>query len=181
MKRPNLEPVSLEEVANIFQNLKISSPGHDELTPIILRLCFPTITDPLVHTLRHFFTERLFPTELKIAYVLPSYEADDNMVFDNYRPVSLLCILSKVFEKVMYSRLSSFLERNKILLNNEFGFRKHHSADMALMILHDKMVKALKKCDNVNGIYWDISKAFDTVDHGTLLLKLDNYVAKGSV
>ena len=96
------------------------------------------------------------------------------MVFNNYRPVSLLCILSKVFEKVMYSRLYSFLERNKILLNNQVGFRKHHSAYMALMILLDKIVKALENDDNVIGIYLDFSKAFDTVDHGTLLLKLEH-------
>ena len=102
------------------------------------------------------------------------------MVFNNYRPVSLLCILSKVFEKVMYSRLSSFLERNKILLNNQFGFRKHHSAYMALMILLDKIVKALENVDYVIGIYLDFSKAFDTVDHGTLLLKLEHNGVRGS-
>ena len=100
--------------------------------------------------------------------------------FNNYRPVSLLCILSKVFEKVMYSRLSSFLERNKILLNNQFGFRKHNSAHMALMILLDKIVKALENGDNVIGIYLDFSKAFDTVDHGTLLLKLEHNGVRGS-
>ena len=102
------------------------------------------------------------------------------MVFNNYRPVSLLCILSKVFEKVRYSRLSSFLERNKILLNNQFGFRKHHSTYMALMILLDKIVKALENDDNVIGIYLDFSKAFDTVDHGTCLLKLGHNGVRGS-
>ena len=137
-----LEPVSLEEVTNIFKNLKNSAPGHVELNPSILRSCFPTIKEPLVHILNLSLTEGLFPAESKIANVLPLYKADDNMVFNNYRPVSLLCILSKVFEKVMYCRLSSFLERNKILLNNQFVFRKHHSAYMALMILLDKIVKA---------------------------------------
>ena len=175
-----LEPVSLEEVTNIFQNLKNSAPGHDELNPSILRSCFPAIKEPLVHILNLSLTEGLFPTELKIANVLPLYKADDNMVFNNYRPVSLLCILSKVFEKVMHSRLSSFLERNKILLNNQFGFRKHHSAYMALMILLDKIVKALESGDYVIGIYLDFSKAFDTVDHGTLLLKLEHNGVRGS-
>ena len=175
-----LEPVSLEEVTNIFQNLKNSAPGHDELNPSILRSCFPTIKEPPVHILNLSLTEGLFPAELKIANVLPLYKADDNVVFNNYRPVSLLCILSKVFEKVMYSRLSSFLEKNQILLNNQFGFRKHHSAHMALMILLDKIVKALENGDYVIGIYLDFSKAFDTVDHGTLLLKLEHNGVGGS-
>ena len=93
-----IEPVCLEEVTNIFEDLKNSAPGHDELTPSILRSCFPTIKEPLVHILKLSLAQWLFPAELKIANVLHVYKADDNMVFNNYRSVSLLCILSKVLK-----------------------------------------------------------------------------------
>ena len=71
-----------------------------------------------VHFESVFITRSFFPDELKIANVIPLYKADDRMYFNNYRSISLLCILSKVFEKVMYNRLISFLEFNKILIEN---------------------------------------------------------------
>ena len=93
------------------------------------------------------------------------------MVFNNYRPVSILSMLSKVFEKVMYSRLIDFLEENKILIVNQFSFRKNHSSYMALMVLIDKLTKALENGDYVIGMFLDFSKAFDTVNHHILLEK----------
>ena len=94
------------------------------------------------------------------------------MLFKNYRPVSLLCVLSKVFEKVMYSRLTSFLETQKIMYHKQFGFRKQHSTYMAIMILLDKLINSIENGEIVVGVYLDFSKAFDTVDHDILLTKL---------
>ena len=93
------------------------------------------------------------------------------MCFNNYRPVSLLCILSKVFEKVMYARLISFLEVNKILIQHQFGFRKKCSTYMALSILMDKLIKSLENGDYMIGVFLYFSKAFDTVDNDILLKK----------
>ena len=125
-------------------------------------------------------SQGIFPTELKIANVLPLYKADDCMVFNNYRPVSILCMLSKVFEKVMYSRLIDFLEDDKILFVNQFGFRKSHSSYMALMLLVDKLTKALENGVYIICVFLDFSKAFDTVNHHVLLEKLDYYGIRGS-
>ena len=69
----------------------------------------------------------VFPNELKVANVIPLYKADDPLKFNNYRPVSLLSILSKIFEKAMYNRLTDFLETQKLLMEKQFGFRKNHS------------------------------------------------------
>ena len=136
-----LVPVSIEEITSMIQGLKNSAPGHDDITADALRLRLPSITSPLVYILNLSLSQGVFPDELKIANVIPLYKADDRMCFNNYRPISLLCILSKVFEKVMYNRLISFLEFNKILIENQFGFRKKCSTYMALAVLIDKVIK----------------------------------------
>ena len=91
-------------------------------------------------------------------------------------------MLSKVFEKVMYSRLTDFLEDNKILIVNQFGFRKDHSSYMTLMVLTDRLTKALENGDYmyVIGLFLDFSNAFDTVNHHVLLAKLEYYGIRGS-
>ena len=108
---------------------------------------------------------------MKLANVIPLYKANNPDVFDNYRPVSLLCTLSKVLERVMYSRLIEYLETFTILLDNRFGFRKLNSSYMALMQLIDQRIKSLEKGETVIGVFLDFSKAFDTVDHDILLKK----------
>ena len=170
-----LVPVSIEEITSMIQGLKNSAPGHDDITADALRLCLPSITSPLVYILNLSLSQGVFPDELKIVNVIPLYKADDRMCFSNYLPVSLLCILSKVFEKVMYNRLISFLEFNKILIENQFGFRKKCSTYMALAVLIDKVIKSLESGDYMIGVFLDFSKAFDTVDHDILLKKLCHY------
>ena len=147
--------------------------------PVFLNCFLPVINGPLTHILNLSLLEGVFPSELKVADVLPLYKADDDMLFNNYRPVSLLPVLSKVFERLMYNRLISFLENNKILFKNQFGFRKQHSTYMALMVLLDKIVKALENGEFVVGTYLDFSKAFDMVDHSILLVKLEYYGIRG--
>ena len=139
-----------------------------------------SINSPLVHICNLSLQQRLFPDELKIANVLPLYKTCDPCVFNNYRPVSLLCVLSKVYEKIMYNRLIIFLENYDILFANQFGFRKLHSSYMALMVLTDKLIKSLENGEFVIGVYLDFSKAFATVDHEILLSKLSHYGIRGN-
>ena len=174
-----LSSITAEEIDEIFRSLRKSAQGHDELTSGILKLGLPYIKLPLLYVLNLSLEQGVFPKELKIANVIPLFKAEDPMKFNYYRPVSLLCILSKVFEKVMYSILFHFLESFKILIENQFGFRKQHSSYMALMVIIDKLIKSIDNGEQVYGVFLDFSKAFDTVDHDILLSKLYHYGIRG--
>ena len=175
-----LSPVTENEIYKIVQSLKNSAPGHDEISPQTLKSSVNYILSPLTHICNLSLQQGIFPNEMKIANVLPLYKADDPMAFNNYRPVSILCCISKVFEKMMYSRLLDFLNTYKILVEYQFGFRKQHSTYMALLALMDELTKALENKDYVVGIFLDFSKAFDTVNHIILLHKLYHYGVRGS-
>ena len=170
-----LEPVTEYENEINILSLKNGAPGYDDVTAQILKSCVLKVLEPLSYLCNRSLTEGIFPREMKIANVLPLYKSGDPMLFNNYRPVSLLCILSKVFEKVMYSWLLNFLYHYKVLISNQFGFRKSHYSYMALMVTINELRIALENGDYVIGIFLDYSKAFDTVNHEMLLDKLYHY------
>ena len=91
------------------------------------------------------------------------------MVFSNYRPVSVLPVFSKLLERLMYNRLISFINENKLLYDYQFGFQKGKSTYMAMVMVIDKISDALDRGDCVIGVFLDFSKAFDSVDHKILL------------
>ena len=167
-------------MSNILLSLKISATGWDEIPVKLLKLSNCYIVQPLTFISNLSLSQGMFPDKMKLANVIPLYKSDDPMYFNHYRPVALLCILSKVFEKIMYSRLLEFLENYQILYKNQFGFRKKHSTYMALMILVDKITKSLENGEFVIGIFLDFSKAFDTVNHDILLQKLHHYGIRGT-
>ena len=172
-------PVTTEEVGTIMNSLKDTSPGHDEIKIGPIRSVFSSIAEPLIYVCNLSLNQGIFPDILKIAIVIPLYKKDDPMFFKNYRPVSLLCSLYKVLEKIMYTRVISFLDDNKILFEYQFGFRKSHSTYLALTVLMDKLIKSIENGDHVVGVYLDFSKAFDTVNHEILLTKLNHYGIRG--
>ena len=164
-------PVTHAEINQIIMGLKNGAAGYDEITAVTLQLVSLHIIERHMYICNLSLNLGIFPTEMKLANVIPLYKANNAYVFNNYRPVSLLCTLSKVLERVMYSRLIEYLETFKILLDNQFGFRKWHSSYMALMQLTDQLIKSLEKGETVIGVFLDFSKAFDTVDHDILLKK----------
>ena len=122
-----LEPVTEAEIRRLIMSLESSAPGYDNIRSSILKMSLPFIYTPLTCISNLSLQEGVFPDELKIAKVIPLLKNDDPELFNNYRPVSLLCTVSKVFERIMYNRLLSFLDEYKILFSYQFGFRKHHS------------------------------------------------------
>ena len=119
-----IEPVSAPELDDILKTLRKWAPGYDEINIDIFKLCLPCIKHSLLYILNLSLHQDVFPNELKIAYVFPLLKSDDPMKFNNYRPVSLLSILSKLFEKAMHSRLVNFLEMHKKSMRNNLDFVK---------------------------------------------------------
>ena len=100
------------------------------------------------------------------------------MLVNNFRPVSVLPLFSKILERLMY-KILSFFNKHNLFYKYQFGFRERHGTDIALIVLIDKIMSALNEGDYVLGVVLDLSKAFDTVDHNILLMKLYKYGIRG--
>ena len=123
--------------------------------------------------------EGVFPDKLKVAKVYPVFKKGNKSDMNNYRPISVLSVFSKILERIVYKRVYSFLEKNNILYGSQFGFCKGLSTSMALLEFLNKIVDAFEKDSFVMGIFIDLSKAFDTINHEIILTKLYNYGLRG--
>jgi hypothetical protein len=123
--------------------------------------------------------EGIFPENLKVAKVIPVFKAGDSHSVTNYRPISILTIFSKIFEKIISTRLENYLEKYKILHENQFGFRRKVSTCSALLQLVDKISGSMDSRKTTIGVFIDLAKAFDTVDHQILFQKLEFYGVRG--
>ena len=125
--------------------------------------------------------EGIVPEELKLAKVTPIYKGEDDQLIQNYTPISVLPFFSKIFEKIIFINMIEFLNENKLFYDCQFGFRKNHATSHAIITLTERVSKALDTGKIVVGVFLDLKKAFDTVDHNILLQKLEKYGIKGNI
>ena len=176
-----LNPTNIHEILEIVRLLKSTkSSGYDELSINVIKQIIHYIASPLCYIFNLSLSTGLFPQSMKTAKIIPIYKKNDASIISNYRPISLLPSLSKILEKIVYKRLYSFLDINKILISNQYGFRKNHSTDYAILQLCDQIAASLSKKEHIIGIFMDLSKAFDTIDHNILLKKLRTYGIRGT-
>jgi len=176
-----LNPTTACEITTIIAGLKNSdSKGYDELSVCLLKKCSYELVLPLTSIFNQSILEGTVPDQLKIAKVVPVYKSENRSLVSNYRPISVLPAISKILEKLVYNRVIDFINEHNILNDSQYGFRKKYSTYMALIDLTDSISECIDTGDVTVGIFLDLAKAFDTVNHKILLGKLSHYGIRGT-
>jgi len=173
-------PVTDSEILDaISMLLPKKSEDFNGISMFFIKKFKNLIVAPLRHIFNCSFTSALVPQQFKIAKVIPLFKSGDRSLPDNYRPISLLSCFSKIFEKVVCTRLTNFLEINNILTPDQYGFRKSHSAVHPMVHMMNFVSRALNKKETTIAIFCDLRKAFDTVNHKILFKKMFNIGIRG--
>ena len=170
----HFEQVSSDIVRKEIRNLNVKkSSTYGSIPASILKQCVDAYLPYLTVTINYSLRENIFPEELKRSEVIPLYKKLDPLKKENYRPVSLLPHVSKVFERIIYKQINTYMEDK--LSKYLTGFRKSHGTQHLLVTMLEKWKKAVDNGEYVSALFLDLSKAFDTINHDLLLAKLKAY------
>ena len=177
----NEKSLTDNELEEAFKSLKKNkAPSPDGLDVNIIISVYEIIKKPLLKIFNDLLLLGIFPQSMKIANVTPFYKSGKKNLMTNYRPISVLSCFSKILERIMYNRLYSYLNDNNLFFQKQFGFREGHSTNHALIELINSINDSFNQNKYTLGVFIDLSKAFDTVDHNILLKKLSLYGIKNN-
>ncbi len=168
------------EILKIIGKLKNKySAGLDEFPDCLLKTCAPAIIHPLTHIFNASLCTGIFPDIFKTAKIKPLFKKGNKNEVQNYRPISLLSVFSKILERLFYVRMETFLNKHDAFSNCQHGFRKSKSTETAIFSFLKDVASSLDQNEATIGIFLDLSKAFDVIDHNILLSKLPSYGIRG--
>ena len=176
----NFTEVNEECIDRIINKMKSkSSTGYDNISNKLIKSARDVLIKPLTLLMNQIIHTGEFPKHLKIAKVKPLFKKGNQSSFTNYRPISLLPSISKIFEHVMTSQLMEYFTSKNLFCLQQFGFRPGHSTELAALKLVNYIITEMDNCNIPTNIYIDLSKAFDTLNFDILLNKLDYYGIQG--
>ena len=152
-----------------------TSSGHDGISNKLLKLIQDKVSKPLTLIINQMLTTGIFPDAFKKSKIVPIFKKGDSSLLTNYRPISILPTISKIFERVIYNQTYEYFNTNNLLAEEQYGFRTNHSTEYAAIKLVDHLSKEMDIGNIPCALYIDLSKAFDTLSFDIILQKLKYY------
>ena len=186
LKNPNEHSIFLNEtdpgeVATLIRGLDITKSGDIYgINPRLIKDGGPSMASNLSRIFNVSLRDGIFPHLLKVAKVIPIYKSDSKMLASNYRPISLLPIIGKLLEKLIFARLTGFIKKYNIIYKRQYGFQTGISTEHAHIDIQNAILDSLERKENPCCLFLDFAKAFDTVNHNILLYKLNHYGIRGN-
>ena len=172
---------SRHEIAKLIDKLpNKKSSGYDNIDNVLLKAIKEELVTPLSMIFNESISQGIFNTSMKLAEVVPLFKSKNRREKSNYRPISLLPTLSKLLEKIVYSRVYTFLNNMNQLYCSQYGFRTGHSCNQAVCELIGEIAKNTEKNWTTVCVFLDLSKAFDMLEHSVVFQKLDRYGIRGT-
>lgn len=177
-----VNPVSPDEIIKIIKNLKnTNSVGYDEIPTHVLKYVAESVAPHIAYIINICVSSGVYPDKLKSVIVIPIFKKENREELQFYRPIALISIVSKIFEKFLYNSLTSFFDKHNILIDEQKGFRKNMTINLAIFDFLKKVMICVDEKTPVCAIYMDLTKAFDYVNHNILISKLKSYGIRGNV